>query len=283
MAGLSGGPGCAGRLLPPRLAPGRGVSICAIRWGPIATEAVNRVYAHPDPDAQPDSVNGAKNLVRQPVLAAYSARLYFLAIVTEEGQGRGDGTPARIRNPIASRTDHASRLLAQCKRGVSERGGDRTARGVLPDNSCHRFGTRLAMHGSARRRALPYPLVPLWGVKTSSGTVTTELCNLPAAVSCVRPWSCPRSAMIAPGCSGLRRRAVLRSREGRVVWCVLAHRVAFLVDLVIGTRPGSREKDSQILVLRHQVRILRRQRPRPPGSRGARSRTWPSWPPRSPG
>lgn len=47
-------------------------------------------------------------------------------------------------------------------------------------------------------------------------------------------------------------------------WFVLGHFVAFLVDLVFGTRPGDHDKDLQILVLRHQVRLLRRQRPRPP-------------------
>jgi len=48
-----------------------------------------------------------------------------------------------------------------------------------------------------------------------------------------------------------------------VFWFVLTHFVAFLVDLVVGTRPGDRDKDLQILVLRHQVRLLQRQRPRP--------------------
>jgi putative transposase len=52
--------------------------------------------------------------------------------------------------------------------------------------------------------------------------------------------------------------------EGRVFWFVLTHFVAFFVDVVGGTRPGNREKDLQILVLRHQVRLLQRQRPRPP-------------------
>ena len=49
-----------------------------------------------------------------------------------------------------------------------------------------------------------------------------------------------------------------------MLWFVLGHFVAFLVDLVLGTRRGNREKDLQILVLRHQVRLLQRQRPRPP-------------------
>lgn len=47
-------------------------------------------------------------------------------------------------------------------------------------------------------------------------------------------------------------------------WFVLAHFVAFIVDLAIGTRRGDREKDLQLLVLRQQVRLLQRQRPRLP-------------------
>src|SRR3954447_13553373 len=53
------------------------------------------------------------------------------------------------------------------------------------------------------------------------------------------------------------------SKEGRVFWFLLGHFVAFLVDSVLGTRPGDREKDLQILVLRHQLRLAQRQRPRP--------------------
>jgi len=56
----------------------------------------------------------------------------------------------------------------------------------------------------------------------------------------------------------------MSKEEGRVFWFVLTHFVAFFVDLVVGTRPGNRDKDLQILVLRHQVRLLQRQRPRPP-------------------
>ncbi len=47
-------------------------------------------------------------------------------------------------------------------------------------------------------------------------------------------------------------------------WFVLAHLVAFLVDLIVGGRRYDRDKDLQILVLRQQVRLLQRQRPRPP-------------------
>ena len=56
----------------------------------------------------------------------------------------------------------------------------------------------------------------------------------------------------------------MREEQGQVFWFVLTHFVAFLVDLVVGTRRGDREKDLQSLVLRHQVRLLQRQRPRPP-------------------
>src|SRR5215211_1706148 len=70
--------------------------------------------------------------------------------------------------------------------------------------------------------------------------------------------------MIRLWCGASCRRSVLRSMEGRVFWFVLAHFVAFLVDLAVGTRRGDREKDLQILVLRQQVRLLQRQRPRPP-------------------
>jgi putative transposase len=48
-----------------------------------------------------------------------------------------------------------------------------------------------------------------------------------------------------------------------VFWFVLAHFVAFFVDLAAGTPRGGRDKDLQILVLRHQVRLLQRQRRRP--------------------
>jgi hypothetical protein len=43
---------------------------------------------------------------------------------------------------------------------------------------------------------------------------------------------------------------VRSDEEGQVVWFVLGHFVAFLVDLALGTRPGDRDKDRQILVLR---------------------------------
>src|SRR5947208_9841340 len=56
----------------------------------------------------------------------------------------------------------------------------------------------------------------------------------------------------------------MSKEEGRVCWFVLTHFVAFRIDLVVGTRPGNRDKDRQILVLRHQLRLAQRQRPRPP-------------------
>ena len=46
-------------------------------------------------------------------------------------------------------------------------------------------------------------------------------------------------------------------------WFVLAHLVTFLVDLVAGGRRTDRDKDLQILLLQHQVRLLQRQRPPP--------------------
>lgn len=49
-----------------------------------------------------------------------------------------------------------------------------------------------------------------------------------------------------------------------MVWFVLAHLIAFLVDLVFCARQRDRDKDFQIMVLRHQVRLLQRQRPRLP-------------------
>lgn len=47
-------------------------------------------------------------------------------------------------------------------------------------------------------------------------------------------------------------------------WFVLAHLVAFLVDLVTARRRPDCDKDLQILLLQHQVRLLQRQRPQPP-------------------
>jgi transposase InsO family protein len=49
-----------------------------------------------------------------------------------------------------------------------------------------------------------------------------------------------------------------------VFWFVLAHFVTFLVDLGLAMRQREREKDLQILVLRHQLRLALRQRPGAP-------------------
>ena len=46
-------------------------------------------------------------------------------------------------------------------------------------------------------------------------------------------------------------------------WFMLTHLVTFLVDLVAGGRHADRDKDLQILLLQHQVRLLQRQRPPP--------------------
>jgi putative transposase len=48
-----------------------------------------------------------------------------------------------------------------------------------------------------------------------------------------------------------------------VFWFVLAHLVAFLVDLVTPARRPDRDKDLQILLLQHQLRLAQRQRPQP--------------------
>ncbi len=47
-------------------------------------------------------------------------------------------------------------------------------------------------------------------------------------------------------------------------WFVLLHLVGFLVDLLTATRRTDRDKDVEILVLRHQLRLLQRERPQPP-------------------
>ena len=49
-----------------------------------------------------------------------------------------------------------------------------------------------------------------------------------------------------------------------MVWFVLLHLVMFLVDLVSVTRRTDRDKDLEILLLRHQLHLLQRERPRPP-------------------
>ena len=48
-----------------------------------------------------------------------------------------------------------------------------------------------------------------------------------------------------------------------MVWFVLVHLVHFLVDLLTATRCSDRDKDLQILVLQHQLRLLQRERPQP--------------------
>jgi transposase InsO family protein len=49
-----------------------------------------------------------------------------------------------------------------------------------------------------------------------------------------------------------------------VFWFVLAHLAAFLVDLATTGRRGDRDRVLEIALLRQQLRILQRQRPRPP-------------------
>ena len=53
-----------------------------------------------------------------------------------------------------------------------------------------------------------------------------------------------------------------------MVWLVLAHVASFAVDLLIAaTRRRDRDKDLEILLLRHQIRLLQRRQPRPRLSR----------------
>ena len=47
-----------------------------------------------------------------------------------------------------------------------------------------------------------------------------------------------------------------------MVWFVLVHLLGFLVDLLTACRT-ERDKDLQILVLQHQLRLLQRERPQP--------------------
>ena len=49
-----------------------------------------------------------------------------------------------------------------------------------------------------------------------------------------------------------------------MAWLILGHLVAFLVDLVAGGHRATDAKDLEIALLRHQLRILQRQRGRPP-------------------
>ena len=49
-----------------------------------------------------------------------------------------------------------------------------------------------------------------------------------------------------------------------MVWLVLAHVASFVVDLLIAaTRRRDRDKALEILLLRHQIRLLQRRQPRP--------------------
>ena len=48
-----------------------------------------------------------------------------------------------------------------------------------------------------------------------------------------------------------------------MAWLVLLHLVGFPVDLLTATRHTEHDKDLQILVLQHQLRLLQRQRPQP--------------------
>ena len=47
-------------------------------------------------------------------------------------------------------------------------------------------------------------------------------------------------------------------------WFVFLHLLGFLVDLLTASRGPDRDKDLEILLLRHQLRLLQRRSPRPP-------------------
>ena len=47
-------------------------------------------------------------------------------------------------------------------------------------------------------------------------------------------------------------------------WFVLLQLLGFLVDLLTASRGTDRDKDVEILLLRHQLRLLQRERPRSP-------------------
>ena len=49
-----------------------------------------------------------------------------------------------------------------------------------------------------------------------------------------------------------------------MLWAPLTHLVGFVVDLIGGAPGEAEEKDLQIVLLRHQVRLLQRRLPRPP-------------------
>ena len=48
-----------------------------------------------------------------------------------------------------------------------------------------------------------------------------------------------------------------------MLWFVLLHLIGFVVDLFTATRCTDRDKDVEILLLRHQLQLLQRERPRP--------------------
>src|SRR5215210_3797248 len=48
-----------------------------------------------------------------------------------------------------------------------------------------------------------------------------------------------------------------------MVWFALLHLLGFVVDLLTAARRTDRDKDLEILLLRHQLRLMQRERPRP--------------------
>ena len=108
-------------------------------------------------------------------------------------------------------------------------------------------------------------LVPgniLLGVTTSSGTVVSALGEGRAATSCAHPRP-PPVGYDRPWCGSPRGRLV--TIGGRLVfWFMLAHLATAIIDLAIAGRRGDRDQVPAIVLLRQQVRLLQRRRPRPP-------------------
>src|ERR671932_1384659 len=52
--------------------------------------------------------------------------------------------------------------------------------------------------------------------------------------------------------------------EEQMAWFLLAHMLALLVDLLAMGRRSADEKDLEIVLLRHELRLLQRRQPAPP-------------------
>jgi hypothetical protein len=64
-----------------------------------------------------------------------------------------------------------------------------------------------------------------------------------------------------------------------MVWFILLHLVGFVVDLLTATRRTDRDKDRKILLVRHQLQMLQRERPQSLRLTRWEKLTWPCSPP----